>query len=255
MNIWDLCEGKRFIKAITAEPWRVVEAQHVLSLRDLVDSQEEHALLEDLIETSKPAIENAKNYLIFTPFRYPPLKHGSRFGSLFEPSLWYGSLELKTAFAEVAYYRLKFFEESSANLGNIEISMTAFTAFIKCKRGVDLTEPPFDKYIKEITHKNSYEHSQLLGTHMREEQVESFLYFSARTEDRSKNCAAYVPSVFQLKNNRTINNQQTWKCFANKKMIEFTRIDLLGKKQFSFSASSPGLDHVPVIHTDLLPLP
>lgn len=235
MNIWELCEGKRFTKAISVDPWRVVEAQHILSSRDLVDSREEHELLEDMIEESKPPIEKEKNYLIFTPFRYPPLRYGSRFGRIFEPSLWYGSLDLETAFTEVAYYRLKFFADTSADLGYIEISMTAFTAFLKCDIGIDLTEQPFNKYTKEISHKNTYEYSQLLGTSMREEQIEAFVYCSARTHEKRKNIAALTPSVFQLKKNQYVANQQNWKCFANKKLIEFTRIEVLGKKQFSFS--------------------
>lgn len=235
MNIWDLCEGNQFIKKISAEPWRVVEAQHILSVRDLVDSREEHDLLEELIEESKPSIAKEKNYLIFTPFRYPPLKYGSRFGRIFEPSLWYGSLELETAFTEVAYYRLKFFSDSSADLGYVEITMTAFTVSLVFKVGVDLTEKPFNKYTDEITNKSNYEQSQLLGTSMRNELVEGFLYFSARTKEKSKNIAAFIPSVFQLKKNQYVNNQQNWKCFANKNLIEFTRIGILGKKQFSFS--------------------
>ena len=235
MNIWELCEGKRFTKPISVEPWRVVEAQHILSSRDLVDSREEHELLENLIEESKPHIGKEKNYLIFTPFRYPPLKYGSRFGRVFEPSLWYGSLKIETAFIEVAYYRLKFFADTSADLGYIEISMTAFTTFLKCNIGVDLTEKPFNQYTKEIVNKNTYEHSQLLGANMREEHIEAFLYFSARTHEMSKNIAAFIPSVFQLKNNQYINRQQNWKCFANQSLIEFTRIGVLDKKQFSFS--------------------
>lgn len=237
MSIWVLCNGKQAKKTISAEPWRVVEAQHILSSRDLVDSKEEHELLEDLIEASKPFIEKEKNYLIFTPFRYPPLKHGSRFGRVFEPSLWYGSLELETAFTEVAYYRLKFFTDTSANLGCIEISMTAFNVSISCEIGVDLTEKPFKDYSQAISNKITYEHSQILGTNMRDDQVEAFLYFSARTQKISKNIAAFVPSVFQLKKNQYIGNQQNWKCFANKNLIEFTRIGVLSKKQFSFSES------------------
>jgi len=233
MNIWTLCDGKRFTKAISAEAWRVVEAQHILSSRDLVDSREEHDLLESLIEESKPVIAKEKNYLIFTPFRYPPLKYGSRFGRVFEPSLWYGSLELATAFTEVAYYRLKFFDDSSAALGYVEISMTAFTAAIGSNNGVDLTTPPFNQYTQEISNKNTYEHSQLLGTTMREEQIDAFLYFSARTNEMSKNIAAFTPSIFQC-----VNNQQTWKCFADNHIIEFTRLGILGKKQFSFSANN-----------------
>jgi len=235
MNIWALCNGKKFTKAISVEPWRVVEAQHILSARDLVDSQEEHDLLEDLIEKSKPPIEAEKNYLIFTPFRYPPLKYGSRFGKLFEPSLWYGSLELETAFTEVAYYRLKFFADTSANLGSIEISMTAFTAFLESKIGVDLTEKPFSNYTEGIANKNNYEQSQLLGTNMRADHIEAFLYFSARKHEKSKNIAAFTPSVFELKKNQYISRQQNWKCFANKKLIEFTRLGVLGRKQFIFS--------------------
>ena len=237
MNIWELCEGKQFTKEISVEPWRVVEAQHILSSRDLVDSREEHDLLEDLIEESKPPIEREKNYLIYTPFRYPPLKYGSRFGRLFEPSLWYGSLELETAFTEVAYYRLKFFADTSADLGSIEICMMAFTAFLECKNGVDLTEIPFNKYTEEIANKNIYEQTQLLGTSMRADNIEAFLYFSARTHKKSKNIAAFIPSVFNLKKNQYINRQQNWKCFANKKLIEFTRVEVLGKKQFVFSES------------------
>ncbi|CDZ77290.1 RES domain protein [Legionella massiliensis] len=235
MNIWGLRDGKQFISKITAEPWRVVEDQHVLSSRDLVDSIEEHDLLEELMEESKPLIEKEKNYLIFTPFRYPPLKYGSRFGSTYEPSLWYGSLQLETAFTEVAYYRLKFFEDTSADLGYVEISMTAFTAFIVSNRGIDLTVKPFDEYTKYISDKNTYEHSQLLGSHMREDNIEVFIFNSARTEVMSKNIASFTQSVFQTKKNQYVNNQQNWKCIANRRCIEFTRIELNGNKRFSFS--------------------
>lgn len=80
----------------------------------------EPKLCENQASTSKPSINKDIHYLIFTPFRYPPLKYGSRFGRAFEPSLWYGSLQLKTAFAEVAYYRLRFFHDTEANLGYLE---------------------------------------------------------------------------------------------------------------------------------------
>ncbi len=235
MNIWELCEGNQFISTISVEPWRVVEDQHILSSRDLVDSIEEHDLLEELIEESKPLIETGKDYLIFTPFRYPPLKYGSRFGSTIEPSLWYGSLQLETAFTEVAYYRLKFFEDTHADLGNVEISMTAFTAFIVSNRGVDLTEMPFNQYTQYISNKSTYDYSQLLGTHMREDNIEVFIYSSARTSAMTKNIAAFTQSVFQYKKNQYVNNEQKWKCFANRHRIEFTRIELKGKKRFSFS--------------------
>lgn len=235
MNIWKLCEGKQFISKITVEPWRVIENQHVLSSRDLVDSVEEHDLLEELMEESKPSIEKGKNYLIFTPFRYPPLKYGSRFGSTYEPSLWYGSLLLETAFAEAAYYRLKFFQDTSADLDYVEISMTAFTAYLVSNRGIDLTDKPFDQYTKYISNKNTYEHSQVLGSHMRKDNIEVFIFYSARTNAMSKNIASFTQSVFQTKKNQYVSNEQNWRCIANRHYIEFTRIELNGNKRFSFS--------------------
>lgn len=82
MSIWNECEGIKFRKFVTLEPWRMVEAQHISSSRDLVESREEHDLLEQLLENTKPIISNTKHYLIFTPFRYPPLAYGSRFGTV-----------------------------------------------------------------------------------------------------------------------------------------------------------------------------
>src|SRR3990167_6415078 len=156
MNIWKLCDGGNHIISLHAEPWRVVEAQHILSSRDLVDSSEEHDLLETMLEASKPPINTEKHYLIFTPFRYPPLAYGSRFGYTYEPSLWYGSVTLETAFAEVAYYRHRFFKDTEAELGYIEISVTAFSADLQTNFGIDLTERPFSQYTPHISDKNSY---------------------------------------------------------------------------------------------------
>ncbi|WP_133127184.1 RES family NAD+ phosphorylase [Legionella nagasakiensis] len=234
MSLWEDCEGRQYIKTIRAEPWRVVEAQHLLSSRDLVDTREEHDLLEELLEESKPDIKKDKHYLIFTPFRYPPLKYGSRFSHVFEPSLWYGSLELETAFAEVAYYRLQFLNSTAGDLGYIEIPMTAFKACLHTKKGIDLTLKPFMDYQENISNKKTYEVSQPLGAAMRQEGIEAFIFYSARTKASAKNIAAYTPDVFQKKNNHYVNNQQTWVCLASKHVIEFTRLDVFGKECLSF---------------------
>lgn len=236
MNIWGLCVGEQWVKNIAVEPWRVVEAQHILSARDLVDTREEHDLLEELIEQSKPSIDSEKDYLIFTPFRYPPLEYGSRFGAVHETSLWYGSLSLETAFTEVAYYRFLFLNDSSADLGYLEIAMTAFTAFLVSQKAIDLTEGPFQNYLEPISHQSHYDDSQGLGTAMRRAGVETFLYYSARAKQKEKNVAAFTPAVFQRKNSRYVNHQQNWICFANREVIEFTRRDLLGKERFTFLA-------------------
>lgn len=236
MSLWAQCKGRDYQVKIQAEPWRVVEAQHVLSSRDLVDSRDEHDILEALLESSKPAIEQDKHYLIFTPFRYPPLKHGSRFGQTFERSLWYGSLELETAFAEVAHYRLQFFQDSQADLGYIEIPMTAFKSILSTPQGIDLTAPPFEEHGPQISDKHSYMVSQALGTAMREDGIEAFIYYSARTTHLKKNIAAFTPEVFLKKNNPSIRSQQNWWCIGNKQVIEFSRLDMNRKAVFTFTA-------------------
>ncbi|MGV3740403.1 MAG: RES family NAD+ phosphorylase [Gammaproteobacteria bacterium] len=235
MSLWTECEGEKHIIPLRKEPWRIVEAQHISSSRDLVDTLEEHDFLEELLEDSKPLIAKQKDYLIFTPFRYPPLKYGSRFGHHYEPSLWYGSLELPTAFAEVAYYRLQFFKDTAANLDYIEIPMTAFQTYLATQRGIDLTSPPFKEHTAQISHKQNYECSQSLGTDMREAQIEAFIYYSARTQKPGKNIAAYIPAVFQKKNSQYIHQQQNWICMANQQQIEFTRLGILERERISFS--------------------
>ncbi|MCR9192710.1 MAG: RES family NAD+ phosphorylase [Gammaproteobacteria bacterium] len=236
MTIWTGCHGEQHIKALHIEPWRIVEAQHISSSRDLVDTLDEHDVLEDLLESTKPPIGKDKDYLIFTPFRYPPLNYGSRFGNQYEPSLWYGSIELETAFAEVAYYRLQFFQDTAAQLDYIEIPMTAFRTCLQTNRGIDLTEPPFDAFTKQISDKNSYRDSQALGSAMREAHIESLIYYSARTHTPGKNIAAFTSKVFQKKKDRYIHHQQNWICMANQHIIEFTRLGILKKERHVFSA-------------------
>ncbi len=223
MNIWKKCEGEKQIKPLKFVGWRVVEAQHKSTTRSLVDSAEEHEILESLIEKSKPSIKSGKNlhYLLFSPFRYPPLKYGSRFGIAMEPSLWYGSTELKTAFAEVAYYRLAFLRDTEANLGYIHVLLTAYSVKIKTSNGILLDKNPFDKYRSAISSPQEYSKSQQLGSKMREANVLAFTYFSARTSHDGINIGAFSPEVFATTEPNP--EMQTWKCIADKQSVEFIK--------------------------------
>ena len=76
-----------------------------------VDTLEEQALLEELLDQAKPPYPEGcdrLHYLLKTPFRYPPLLWGSRFGRRHEPSIFYGGSSLDTTLAESAYYRYVF---------------------------------------------------------------------------------------------------------------------------------------------------
>ena len=85
--------------ACRLEPWRAVEAQHVASTRRLVDSNEEQILLETLLEESKPRSFAPLDYLLATPFRYPPWTRGSRFRAPADPGVLYAADERRTACA------------------------------------------------------------------------------------------------------------------------------------------------------------
>lgn len=235
-SIWTRCAGASEIRPLRLSPWRVVEAQHLLSTRKLVDSAEEQMLLEDLIEQSKPPIRAPRrmHYLLGTPFRYPPLRYGSRFGSRFDRGIWYGSESLRTAFAEVAYYRLLFLEGTSADLGTIATQHTAFIVRARAARAVDLTVPPFASHQNTIASRNDYSATQALGTAMREAGVEMIRYPSARDIDGGVNVAVFSPEAFGAAKPRDL---QTWHCIAHARRIEVTKRDYFGADRFAFERS------------------
>src|SRR2546421_6198321 len=84
--------------------------------------------------------------LLSTPFRHPPLRNGSRFGTRLLRGILYGARELPTALAEVAYYRLVFLDGSAAGLGDLHLDLTALWFRISAPRGVGLSEPPLREH-------------------------------------------------------------------------------------------------------------
>ncbi|MDB4882324.1 MAG: hypothetical protein JWL95_1090 [Gemmatimonadetes bacterium] len=232
-SIWTRCAGDSELRTLRLSPWRVVEAQHQLSTRKLVDSADEQMLLEELIERVKPPDDTTGrlHYLLFTPFRYPPLRHGSRFGGRRERGIWYGSEDRRTAFAEVAYYRLLFLEGSRAALGVVTTSLSAFTVRMHSARGVDLVAPPFAAHRKAIASPVSYVSSQALGAAMRDAGVELFRYPSARDAADGVNVAAFTPSVFGTARPHGI---ETWHCTAERGRVELTKGDFSRRETFTF---------------------
>ena len=232
-SIWTRCAGDSELRPLRLSPWRVVEAQHQVSTRKLVDSAEEQALLEELIDGVKPPDRTGGklHYLLFTPFRYPPLPHGSRFGGRRERGIWYGSLEQRAAFAEVAYYRMLFLEGSSAELGTLETALTAFTASVRTARGIDLTAPPFDAHRRAIASPTSYSASQALGAAMRGAGVETFKYPSARDVGGGINVGVFAPSAFGAAKPKSF---ETWYCFASRERVEVVPGGYIRQEQFLF---------------------
>jgi len=236
-SIWTRCAGDSEIRPLRRSPWRAVEAQHQVSTRKLVDSLDEQALLEELIDRAKPPHDGREglHYLLFTPFRYPPLRHGSRFGTRHERGIWYGSESRRTMFSEVAYYRLLFLEGTTADLGVVTTQLTAFTAQMRTQRGVDLVSPPFDVHRRSIASRTSYEATQALGAAMRDAGVELIRYPSARDAEGGVNVAAFTAAVFGSAEPHAF---ETWQCLATRERVELTKRDYFRRDAFTFERAS-----------------
>ncbi|HVS66489.1 MAG TPA: RES family NAD+ phosphorylase [Thermoanaerobaculia bacterium] len=231
---WTLSAVTAELRTLQGRPWRVVEAQHVVSTRKLVDTAAEQALLEELLERAKPPLPpepeavraprraraTRLHYLLVTPFRYPPLRHGSRFGTRAERGIWYGADALPTALAEVAYYRLVFLEGTEADLEPILVDLSAFRVRVRTRAGVDLRRPPFSAHEAEVSSPVSYAASQALGRVLREAGVEAFRYRSARDVGGGANIALFTPAAFAA---REPEPPETWYCVATRAAVELTR--------------------------------
>src|SRR5207248_76706 len=105
-----------------------------------------------------------------------PLRNGSRFGRRHERGIFYGSETPRTAFAEVAYYRLLLLEGTNAALSPLTVVLSAFQVGLAAMRAVDLSRGPFARHQGAISSKTSYSASQALGGEMREAGVDLFRY-------------------------------------------------------------------------------
>jgi hypothetical protein len=166
----------------------------------LVDTLDEQALLEQVLDDSKPAVpEDCRNlhYLLFTPFRYgAPYPRGSRFRRVgLTPGVYYASLDVTTAVAEMAFWRLLFYLESPhtpwpANAGEY----TAFSVRYSAGKGLDLTRPPLNRDAERWTHPTDYSHCQALADAARDAEVLALRYQSARAAGHNVallRCAAF----------------------------------------------------------------
>lgn len=212
----------------------MVEAQHQVSTRRLVDSGEEHAVLEALIDAAKPpeGTRRRLHYLLFTPFRYPPLRHGSRFGGRTERGIWYGSEALRTAFAEVAYYRLLFLEGTAAALGTVETELTAFRAQVRTGQGADLTRPPFSAHEAVLSSPTRYDQSQAFGAAARAAGVEVLRYRSARDIEGGANVAVLAATAFGRRQPRGFEN---WHCAASRERVEVASRGYFGRAVHAYA--------------------
>ena len=152
----------------------------------LVDTLEEQALLERVLDDSKPLIPpecRHLHYLLFTPFRYGALyPAGSRFRRAgLTPGVFYASQQSETAVAELAFRRLLFFAESPSTPWPVNAAeYTSFAVAYAGRKGLDLTRPPLDRDAAKWTDPVDYEPCQDLADAARQAGVQVLRYQSAR---------------------------------------------------------------------------
>lgn len=204
--------------------WRIVESQSQVVTRDLVDSLEEQVVLEELLESSKPPRPPGTarlHYLLATPFRYPPLKWGSRFGARHESSIFYGSQTIPTALAEAAYYRFLFWAGMAEPppAGKLTTQHDVFSARYLARPGLRLQEAPFLGQSRHLTRPDRYAATQALGSAMRKRHIPGFEFTSARAAAGGINVGLFEPGA--LVSRRPLSLQR-WICEVTPDQVLFS---------------------------------
>jgi hypothetical protein len=190
-------------KPYKADVWRLVEAQHRVSTLKITDTLDEQALLESMIESTKPSLPpecDGLDYLLAAPFRYGAVyPAGSRFRRAGRSAgVFYASEDVETAVAEVAFYRLLFYAESPGTpFPDAATDYSAFAARIRTENSIVISAPCFDT--KALMHLSDYGRCQDLADEGRRQGVELIRYPSVRDPGKGVNAAVLTPAAFTVK--------------------------------------------------------
>jgi hypothetical protein len=233
---WTTREVASNAAALRHALWRAVEAQHVVSTMALVDSIEEQHVLERLLDDTKPAIPAAAahlHWLLFTPFRYPPPPGGSRFRGPNDPGVFYGADAIRTACAELGYWRWRHLLDSPALNAMPTKPQTVFRVKIKID-AVDLRAKPFARDRRHWTDASDYSRCQVFGRTARAAGVGAIRYESVRDPKHDACCAVLTPAAFASANPL---EQQTWMLSVARDRVIWQRTHVLDVEEHEFAAS------------------
>ena len=213
--------------------WRAVEAQHVIVTARLTDSDAEQALLESLIDDAKPPItakSSGLHWLLFTPFRYPPLPGGSRFRAAGNPGVWYGADARATACAELGYWRWRFLMMSPALSHLPAQPQTLFQAQIKA-RTVDLTRGRLASSRAQWTNPNDYSACQSVARLSRAKSAAVIRYESVRDPEH-RTCVAVLDWRAFERKRPTLS--ETWLLAVDRERVVWAATDPLAPARLEF---------------------
>ncbi len=225
-------EGRRWQGAL----WRAVEAQHRVSTLRLVDTLDEQAQLEALLEASKPALpatREPRHYLLLTPFRYPsPFPGGSRFRAATDPGVFYGADERRTACAELGYWRWRFLLDAPALSRLAPLPHTLFQAPV-AGTALDLAAAPLSRDAAAWTASRDYGPCQQLGSVARAAGIDIIRYQSVRDPEAGHCGAVLTPDAFTAQPVA----EQTWHLTVTRERVQWQRDSVLHPEGFEFAAN------------------
>ena len=238
MTTWTTRAVASETRLVALDLWRAVEAQHVASTKALVDTVAEQAVLERLVESSKPPVPRdvarlGLHWLLFTPFRYGPPPGGSRFRGPNDPGVFYGAEQARTACAEVGYWRWRHLRDTPGIATMPPRPQTVFKVPV-AGSAIDLRQSPFDVDDARWTHRSDYSDCQALGRAARAALVQLVRYASVR-DSRHGACGAVLDAAAFA--NAAPTEQQGWILTVTQTRVVWQRSDPLDPGVFEFSAA------------------
>jgi hypothetical protein len=217
----------------------VVEAQHVVSTMALVDTLDEQFELERLLDASKPpppAGAERLHYLLFTPFRYAPPPGGSRFRAPVDAGVFYAADEVRTACAELGYWRWRHLLDTPALTAMPAKPQTVFRSRIATPT-VDLRKPPFVRDRGRWTDPLDYTACQRFAAAAREAGVGAIRYESVRDPQHAGCCALLAWQGFA---EPAPVEWQTWTLSVTRERVVWQRSDGARAEAFEIPAVAFG---------------
>jgi hypothetical protein len=192
----------------------------VIATRPLVDTLEEQELLERMLDESKPPLPDGLahlHFLLFTPFRYPSTApRGSRFRTPTDPGVFYAADEVRTACAELGYWRWRMLSESPT-LETFEArQQTVFRVAVEAST-VDLRLAPFVRDAGHWVDAAEYAACQAFADAARQAGVEAIRYGSVRDPQGGGCVALLTPQGFAAA--RPLESQGWWLTVTRERVV------------------------------------
>ena len=213
--------------------WRAVEAQHVVATMALVDTlDEQHALSGFSMPASPrsrmmPGVSTACCSRRFATLHPRGAIAGAGAG------VFYGADEVRTACAELGYWRWRHLLEVPALSAMPAKPQTVFRVKL-ATRAIDLRKPPFLRDREVWTHPDDYAGTQRFGVAARGAGIGAIRYESVRDPEHGGCCAVLAWDAFARP---APVEQQTWMLLVARERVVWQRTGALRADAHEFPAS------------------